>query len=148
MDPTTIQAIVNQSVALLTFFAASAGGVVTEKIVNAGIEKGKQLYQTIFHRLQKVPDQGRAVKVLENFKDDPEEYTINLRTHLINVLQTDPQFADQLRHFLQQSAVQEILVSGGSIARGNTMTNTTGSGTQTMQADDNSRLEDNQMHMG
>jgi hypothetical protein len=148
MDPTTIQAIVNQSVTLLSFFAASAGGVVTEKIVEAGIEKGKQLYQTIFHRFQKVPDQGRAVKVLENFKDDPEEYTINLRTHLLNVLQADPQFANQLRAFLQQSAVQEILVSGGSIARGNKMTNTTGSGIQRMQADDNSRLEDNQMHMG
>src|SRR5215470_14979277 len=118
MDVATVQALADQSITLLTFFAASAGGVVTEKIVENGIEKGKHLYQTIFHRFQKAPDKDRAVKVLENFKDDPEEYTINLRTHLVNILQTDPQFATQLRTFLQQSAVQELLVSGGSIARG------------------------------
>jgi hypothetical protein len=148
MDPTTLQTIADQAILLLTFFATKAGDVVTEKIVDAGIEKGKELYQTIFHRFQKVPDQGRAVQVLENFKDDPEEYTINLRSHLLTALQADPQFFTELRHFLEQTAVQEILVSGGSVARGNKMTNTTGSGTQRMQADDNSYLEDNQMHIG
>jgi hypothetical protein len=147
MDATTVLAIANQSITLLTFFVASVGVVVTEKIVESGFEKGKHLYHIIFHRFQKVPDQGQAVKVLEDFKNDPEEHAINLRTHLVNVLQADPQFANQLRQFLQQGVVQEILVSGGSVAQGNKMTNTTGRGIQRMQADNDSHLEDNQMHM-
>lgn len=144
MDPTTLQTIANQVIMLLTL---TTGEVVADKIVNAGFEKGKQLYQAIFHRFQKVPDQGRAVKVLENFKDDPEEYAINLRTHLLKLLQADPQFGTELQHILGQSAMQEILVGSGSVAQRNKMNNTTGKGIQRMQGD-HSYLGDNEMHMG
>ena len=144
MDLTTFQTIADQALVLLTLFAAKAGDAMAGQIIDAGIEKGKQLYQTVLHRFQKVPDQGRAVKVLEHFKDDPEEYTINLRAHLLDVLQADPQFYTELRRFLGQSAVQEIIASSGSVVRGNRMSNTAGRGRQIIQADD-SEVEDNQM---
>ena len=148
MDPNTLLTIADQSILLLTFVATVAGQWATERIIEAGVEKGKQLYRIVSDRFQKVPDQGRAVKVLENFKDDPEEYTINLRNQLLTVLKADPQFVSELRTFLGQSAVQEIIVSSGSVARGNKMSNTTGKGTQRIQADNNSRVEDNEMNIG
>ena len=92
MDLTTFQTIADQALVLLTLFAAKAGDAVAGQIIDAGIEKGQATHQTVLHRFQKVPDQGQAVKVLEHFKDDPEEYTINLRAHLLDVLQADPQF--------------------------------------------------------
>jgi hypothetical protein len=144
MDLTTFQTIAEQALVLLTLFATKAGDAVTGKIVDAGIEKGEQLYQTVFHHFQKAPDHGRAVKVLEDFKDDPEEYTINLRTHLVDVLQADPQFYTELRQFLGQSTVQQIIASSGSVVRGNKMSNTASRGRQIIQADD-SRVEGNQM---
>jgi hypothetical protein len=146
MDPTVLQTIADQAIVLLTLFTTKAGDLVTEKIVDAGIEEGKQLYHTIFDRFQKVPDQGRAVKVLENFKDDPDEYTSNLRTHLLNVLQADPQFSAELRHFLGDSATQEILARE-SVVRGNKMASATGSGIQQIIQAQDSQVEDNQMDM-
>lgn len=143
MDLITFQTIAEQAIVLLTLFAGKAEDAVAGKIVDASIEKGKQLYQTVFHHFQKVPDQGRAVKVLEHFKDDPEEYTINLRSHLLNALQADPQFSVELRRFLGQSVVQEILASSGSIVRGNKMSSI-GPTIQTIRAVD-SYIEDNQM---
>ena len=68
MDLITFQTIAEQAIVLLTLFAGKAEDAVAGKIVDASIEKGKQLYHTIFDRFQKVPDQGRAVKVLENFQ--------------------------------------------------------------------------------
>jgi hypothetical protein len=146
MDPTALQTIADQVIILLTLFTTKAGDMVTEKIVDASIEKGKQLYHAISDRFQKVPDQGRAVKVLENFKDDPAEYITNLRTHLLTVLQTDPQFSAELRHFLGQSAVQEILASG-SVVRANKMTIATGDGMQQIIRAKDSQVEDNQLNM-
>jgi hypothetical protein len=146
MDPTALQTIADQVILLLTLFTTKAGDIVTEKIVDASIEKGKELYHAISDRFKKVPDQGRAVKVLENFKDDPTEYTINLRTHLLTILQTDPQFSAQLRGFLGQSAVQEILASG-SVVRANKLTSATGSAIQQIIQAKDSEVEDNQMEM-
>ena len=144
MDLTTFQTIADQALVVLTWFATGAGDAVGGKIVDASFEKGKQLYQTVFHHFQKVPDQGRAVKVLEHFKEDPEEYTINLRDHLVDVLQADPQFYTELRHFLGQNTVQQIIASSGSVVRGNKMSNTASRGKQIIQAID-SDVEDNQM---
>ena len=44
MDPIALQAIANQVIMLLT---VTTGEVVADKIVNAGLENGKQLYQAI-----------------------------------------------------------------------------------------------------
>ena len=147
-----LQTLVANSLMILTPFVTSsvakAEETVVEKIADETIKQGQSLFKMIFSQFKKVDDGGKAIKVLENFREDPEEYESNLQRKLIDVLQTDHDFVAELQQFFEQGAVQEILVRGGSSARGNVMANSTNKGTQRMVAVDNSHLENNQMHLG
>jgi len=147
-----LQTLAANALAVLTPFVTSlvakAEETMTEKIVDGSIEQGRRLYTMIFQRFKKVDNSDKAVKVLENFRDDPQEYESNLQHKLIDIIQSDQRFATELQQFFKQDAVQEIIARSESTAHRNIMTNSTNKGIQRMVAEDNSHLEDNKMHLG
>src|SRR5689334_63721 len=88
-----LQTLAANSLMILTPFVTSsvakAEETVVEKIADETIKQGQSLFKMIFSQFKKVDDGGKAIKVLENFREDPEEYESNLQHKLIDVLQTD-----------------------------------------------------------
>ncbi len=138
-----IAVIAEQAVLILTLLASKAEDAVVEKVVDAGIERGKQLYQAVVQRFKQEDDKGRALKVFENFEDDPEEYTINLENKLLDVMRQDPVFANQLLTIIQQGPLLEVSADKNSSASRNRLRDTTGRGTLRITATDQSKADDN-----
>src|SRR6266700_2875344 len=149
MDSVNIQALAEQAIVLLTPFMSQLGDATAGAIADAGIAQVKHLYEIIRHRFQKEEkqDTGKALKVLENFQADPEEYQINLRNKLGTVLQDDPHFLHEVEQILRSGPVQRILASDDSLALNNKLRNSAGKGLQSIEVTGGSHAEGNTLEL-
>lgn len=148
MDATAIAVLTTQAITLLTPFAAKVEEAVAGKVGDAAFEQGRRLYGAIRSRFAKEPDNGKTSKVLVNFVDDPEEYTINLENKLRTLLQDDPDFAHILSQIVESGPRQSIEIGDNAVAEGNSMKNRLSKGSQSMRAGHGSHLSENTMEVG
>src|SRR5215469_6825774 len=99
MDPAALTTLASQVVAILAPFMpflSTATNAVATKVGEDAYEEAKYLYGVIHTRFAKEADNGKSSKVLQNFTEDPKEYTPNLENKLLQLLQADPNFAYSL----------------------------------------------------
>jgi hypothetical protein len=149
MDLMNIQTFVDQIIVLLTPFMLQLEVATSGAIADAGVSQVKHLYEIIWERFKKEKEQdaGKSLVILKNFRDDPEEYQINLRNKLHSILQKDPQFLQKVEQILSSGPVQRILASDESIAINNKLHNSTGKGQQSIEVTGGSRAEDNTLNI-
>ncbi len=148
MDATAIAVLTTQAITMLTPFAAKVEEAVAGKVGDAAFEQGKRLYEAIRSRFAKEPDSGKTSKVLANFVDDPDEYTINLENKLHTLLQDDPDFAHILSQIVESGPKQSIEIGDNAVAKGNSMKNRLSKGSQSMKGGNSSLFDGNTMEMG
>ena len=153
MDPLSITALASlasQVVGILIPIMPVLGTVrdsVANKIGEDIYDEGKKLFAVINTRFTKEVD-GKASKVLQNFADDPKEYKLNLEKHLLALLQTDPDFAQMLRHILQTGPIQTMNFGEDTSVKDTHMRNALGQGTQQMTSGNRTIFEDVSMDIG
>jgi hypothetical protein len=118
-----------------------------EDVYDLSKEQGNRLYQIVKDRFEgeKATDGGKASKALQNFVEDPEDYTDIFRKRLEALLQNDPPFAEILDHMLQQSPIlrQVILLGESAVAENNEQINTLGIGEQRLELQKEARATGN-----
>ncbi len=135
--------VIEQAVILLRTFAPKLEDAMATTVVEAGFEQAKRLYEAIKHRFKQEDDKGKALKVLENFQNSPEEYQVNLYNKLTDILQKDPALAQTVTQLLQQGPVQRILANDESQVIANAMHNSLGKGIQDIEAHGKAHVEGN-----
>ena len=149
MDSANIQALAEQAIVLLTPFVLQLRDATAGALADAGVAQMKHLYEKIRDRFKKEEKQdvGKAIKVLENFETDPEEYQVNLRNKLSTILQADPDFLREVELILNSGPAQRILVSEDSMAINNKLRNSAGKGLQSIEVTDGSRADGNTLEI-
>ncbi len=111
MDPSTLTTLAGQIVAILAplmpFFSNATDAVAT-KVGEDVYEQVKHLYDAIHTRFAKEADNGKSSKVLQNFAEDPKEYAANLENKLLQLIQSDPNFATTLSQIIKTGPLQEM----------------------------------------
>ncbi len=154
MDPfilTTLTTLAHQVVGILTpllpFFGKASEAIAT-KVGEDVYEEGKHLYEVIQDRFTEEADNGKASKVLQNFTEDPEEYSPNLENKLLVLLQAYPDFAKTLNHILQTGPFQDMNFADNASVEDTHMNNELGKGTQRMTGGKGSKFTKVTMNIG
>lgn len=148
MDATALQMITEQAVIILTAFASKLEDALDTNIVDVGLAQAKRLYESIKQHFQREDDKGSALKALEHFQEEPQEYQINLNNKLVHALQSDEAFAQVIAQHIQQGPLQEILASDRARVIANAMHNRSGQGRQTIDASGDAHVEGNNFNIG
>jgi hypothetical protein len=154
MDPFTITALATLAshvVGILTPlvpFLNKAGEAAATKIGEGAYEEGKHLYQVIHDRFVGEADNGKARRVLQNFTEDPEEYSPNLEKQLLQLLKADPEFAKTLSQILQSGPIQTMDFGDDAKIEDTHMNNELEQGSQTMHAGDKANFKNVSMNIG
>src|SRR2546425_129285 len=139
MDPftlTALTALASQVVGILAPlipFFNKATDAVANKVGEDIYEQGKHLYDVIHARFAKEADDGKSSKVLQNFTEDPKEYSPNLENKLLLLLQADPSFATTLSQIIKTGPLQEMNFADDASVEDTHMDNELGQGTQSMK---------------
>jgi hypothetical protein len=110
LDPATITAIATNTVmALVPYFK-----IGTEELVKqVGVEAAKRagdLVALVRRRLSAQPDTKQALKSFEEFPGN-EAFQSLLKTTLVQVLNDDPAFAEELQPSLKHSTIQRVIAT-------------------------------------
>ncbi len=154
MDPfalTALTALASQVVGILAPlmpFFNKATDAVANKVGEDVYEQGKHLYDVIHARFAKEADNGKSSKVLQNFTEDPKEYTPNLENKLLQLLQTDPNFASTLSQIIKTGPFQEMNFGDDASVEDVHQDNERGQGTQRMKAGESAKFKNVSQNIG
>ena len=140
-----IATIVAQTVAALVPalpYLKKAGEGMASKLGEASITKASNLLKSIKQRFQTAGD-DKASKALDNFADDPDEYSDNFARNLTRYLEAHPDALAELKQELADDTLQEIIAKNESIVEKVKMS-LKGAGIQRIHAD-KSKVSDIEM---
>lgn len=120
---------------------------MSEDIYDKTKEQTKHLLEAIRNRFAQEPDGGKASKALQNFVEEPRDYSIVLENKLFNLLQTDLAFAKELDTIIQVGPRQLLTVEEEAWATKIRMNNSLGRGTQKIKGSKKSTIKDVEMNM-
>lgn len=123
------------------------GGVGAAIISGAGSdlynktkEQAGRLFDAIRQRFAGEHDGSKATQALQTYVDGDSDFESVVKTKLERILQNDPAFAANLLAILRSGPLQSLIVGAEATATDIEMTNSAGSGTQTMQTGDKSQV--------
>ncbi len=152
MDPfalTTLTALASQVVGILASLIPFINKATDATKVGEDVyEQGKHLYDLIHARFAKEADNGKSSKVLQNFAEDPKEYSPNLENKLLLLLQSDPNFANTLSQIIKTGPLQEMNFAEDVSVEDTYQNNERGQGTQRMTGGPRDKLKNVWQNVG
>src|SRR5215469_1453685 len=154
MDPFTLTALATLAshvvgiLAPLVPFLNKAGEAVANKIGEDAYEEGKHLYKVTQDHFASKADNGKASKILQNFTEDPEEYSPNLEKQLLLFLKADPEFAKTLSQIVQTGPMQTMDFGDDANIEDTHMDSESEHSSQTVQAGDRAHFKNVSMNIG
>ena len=153
MDADTIRNLIEMTLVSLsvlspvgTAIVAKVGDSMADKIGEDLVEQGKHIYTVIHQRFShtKKPEESYITpKILDDFIDNPKLYRPALEGALIDILQNDPTFRQQLSQTL--GPVQQIIVGKRGSAIANQLKTNVISSNQSIHVEEDGLAQDNVM---
>jgi hypothetical protein len=152
MDPfalTALTALASQVVGILAPLIPFINKATDATKVGEDVyEQGKHLYDLIHARFAKEADNGKSSKVLQNFAEDPKEYSPNLENKLLLLLQSDPNFANTLSQIIKTGPLQEMNFGDDASVEDTHQSNELGQGTQSMNVGERATFKNVSQNVG
>ena len=109
--------------------------------------QGQRLYDALCARFTVETDGGKASQTLENFIEDPQDYSPLMEKKIYLLLQTDPDFHEELQEIIQTGPHQKLTSAGEAEVDRVRAVNSLGIGRQEIRAEKRSTIENVDMHI-
>jgi hypothetical protein len=135
---------------LIPFASVSSHGIsssVNSSFGKAFYSQGQRLYEALRTRFTEESDNGRLSKTLDDFIEDPQDYSPLMEKKIYLLLQTDPDFHEELQEIIQTGPHQQLTSEGEVEVDRLRLVNSLGIGRQEMRTEKRSTVENLDMNI-